>query len=493
MEENEVSSYAVFDDYRYSQRIAVVVRWFLLVAWLFLINYRSEYNLTLVILNSMGGALAVLNAYVHWRIWVGRPITKGYVFALSLMDLAIITAGIGVTTRFGNTFFVFYYPALLGLSLVFSSRRLSFTIVSLVAIAYAAMSITLEPGVSYAAGEERVLVVRIASMFAVVAAANLMTRIEKNRRREAVDAERVQAQINLELQRQAQEAEMAAQVERHRIAREIHDGIAQSIYALSLNLETCADLAEREQGPLREQLQTLVPLAKKTLLETRHYIYDLKPLLSGESDLLAMAENQVQEFHKVSGVQVQFSVDGEPGELSVAVASGLYRILQESLANVLKHANARTVKVGLAFDPGEVRLSVEDDGVGVDVDGVRPGYGLENMRQRAEEMGGSFALNSTPGQGTGVGVTLPAQEVDFGPNQTDDSGRPRGGATGAEDSAGARGRHSSWWATQATLGSPCGTPRSADPTWCSWTCACLGWTASRPAGRCVKNCRKLGS
>ena len=440
MERREVTSYAVFDDYRYSQRIAVVVRWFLLIAWLFLVNYRSELGLTtLLILNAMGLALSALNGYMHWRIWVGRPITKRYVLALSLMDLAIITAGIGVTTRFGNTFFPFYYPALLGFSLVFSSRRLSFAVVTVVAIAYATMSVILEPGVSYAAGEERVLIVRIASMFAVVAAANLMTRIERTRRREAVEAERVQAHRNLELQRQAQEAELAAQAERHRIAREIHDGIAQSIYALSLNLETCADLAEREKGPLRDQLQRLVPLAKKTLLETRHYIYDLKPLLSGEGDLMAMAENQVQEFRKVSGVQVQFSVDGEPCELLVAVASGLYRILQESLANVLKHANAHTVKVRLAFEPGEVRLSVEDDGVGADMDGVKPGYGLDNMRQRAEELGGSFVINSAPGQGTGVRVTLPAQEVDLGPHKADDSGRPRGGATGVEGSAGARG------------------------------------------------------
>ena len=437
MESEQSPNYAVFDDYRYSQRIAVVVRWFLVATWLLLVNYRSDVGgATLLILNGMGAALAVLNAYVHWRIWHGRPITRRYVLALSLMDLTVITAGIGVTSRFGNTFFPFYYPALLGVAVVFSSRRLSLAIVTAVAATYATLSLALEPGVSFDDAEERILVVRIASMFAVVLAANLMSRIERTRRWEAVEAERVQSARNLELQRRAQEAELATQLERHRIAREIHDGIAQSIYALGLNLETCADLAERDKGPLQEQLQRLVPLAKKTLLETRHYIYDLKPLLSGETGLLAMVENQVHEFQTVSGIETQLSVEGEPRELSVAQATGLYRILQELLANALKHAKADSVTVTLTFADSDVRIEVVDNGAGLDEDGVRRGYGLDNMRQRAEELGGSFELHGAAGEGTRVAATLPLQEVDDGgPHQAVDSGRPRGGAPGSEDGA----------------------------------------------------------
>ena len=226
-------------------------------------------------------------------------------------------------------------------------------------------------------------------MFAVVVAANLLTRIERTRRREAVEAER------------------AAQEERDRIARDIHDGIAQSIYALSLGLETCADLAEEKHSPLRDQLHTLVPIAKKTLLETRHYIQDLKPLLDGQSDVVAIAHNQVKEFRMVTGTPIQLSIDGEPQQVSVPVATGLHRILQEALANVLKHASASEVNVALAFEPGKVRLSVKDDGVGFRMDGASPGYGLANMRQRAEELGGSFQISSVPGEGTTIGVTLP--------------------------------------------------------------------------------------
>ena len=410
MDARNLPDYAVFDDYVYTQRIAVLVRWFLIVTWLVLHNNRPNLDEAYFFINNaLALTLAALNGYVHWRILKGRPITRGYVLALSLMDLSVITAGIGVAGRFGNHFFILYYAALLALSLVFSSRRLSFGVTSLVAIAYAGISITMEPGLDFD-GDEDVLIIRLATMFAVVVAGNLMGRIERNRRREAVEAEKAQAERNLELQRKAQEAELAAQEERSRIAREIHDGISQSIYALSLSLETCADLAERDQGPLREQLRNLVPLAKKTLLETRHYIHDLKPLLEDERDLVTVADSQVREFQMVAGTPTNLSVSGEPRETPIIVATSMYRILQEALANVLKHARASTVDVALGFERERVRLTVQDDGVGFDADGTGRGYGLDNMRQRAEEVGGTFELSSDPGRGTSVSVVLPIEE-----------------------------------------------------------------------------------
>ncbi len=421
-EGNSLPTYAVFDDYRYSQRVAVMVRWFLLIGWLFLVNYQSDTSgATLLLLNVMGVSLAALNGFVHWRVWVGRPITRRYVLALSIMDLTIITIGIGVTTRFGNTFFVFYYPALLGVALVFPSRRLSFTVVGVIAGVYAILSFTMSPGVNFALHEERILLVRVLTMFAVVAAANLMTRIEVLRRREAVRAEKEQLQRNMELQRQAQEAELAAQQERNRIAREIHDGIAQSMYALSLNLETAAHIAESENGALKDQLRKLVPLAKRTLLETRHYMHDLKPLLSSEDDFVAMAEHQAQEFRTITGIPTTLLRRGEPRQLPVSTAMGMYRILQESLSNILKHANASRVTVTLDFEPKSICLSVRDDGVGFDTRSHGAGYGLDNMRQRAEELGGTFEMTSAPGEGTFLMVTLPTREVESAKNQAADS------------------------------------------------------------------------
>ena len=90
MEEKQLPAYAEFEDYRYSQRIAVFVRWFVIVTWLFLQNYRFTLAPYYYINNAMVITVAVLNAYVTWRIWKGRPVTYRYVVALSVMDLSFI-------------------------------------------------------------------------------------------------------------------------------------------------------------------------------------------------------------------------------------------------------------------------------------------------------------------------------------------------------------------------------------------------------------------
>ena len=203
-----------------------------------------------------------------------------------------------------------------------------------------------------------------------------------------------------------QKAELAAQEERSRIAREIHDGIAQSIYMLSLHLETCADLAQEQRRDLTERLNKMVALSKETLLEVRHYIFDLKPYLAGEKSLVSMVENQVREFNKVAGVAAIFDTSGDERSLPIPVATCLYRVAQEALANVFKHARTSQVKVFLEFLPGELRLTVRDDGQGFDPATTDQGHGLHNMRQRAEELGGAFSLHSTPGAGAEVAIRL---------------------------------------------------------------------------------------
>ena len=183
--------------------------------------------------------------------------------------------------------------------------------------------------------------------------------------------------------------------------------MAQNIYMLSLQLETCAELAEQQRPGLSDRLKQLVALSKESLLEVRHYVFDLKPYLAGEKGAATMVESQVREFKNVAGVGADVEVKGEDREVPTAVSTCLYRVTQEALANVFKHAKASQVKVSLEFATDEVHLQVRDNGRGFDsATGIR-GNGLNNMRQRAEELGGSFSLETTPGQGTQVAIHPP--------------------------------------------------------------------------------------
>ena len=111
------------------------------------------------------------------------------------------------------------------------------------------------------------------------------------------------------------------------------------------------------------------------------------------------------EFNNIAGVPTRLETEGE--ERPVAVATCVYRVTQEALANAFKHAMASGVDMLLGFGPGEVKLSVRDDGRGFDLVNANHGHGLTNMRERVEELGGKFSLLTAPGEGTQVVIHLP--------------------------------------------------------------------------------------
>jgi len=411
MRRSEVPSYAVFEDYRSSQRIAVVVRWFILFTFLALVNFRSDEAYILAF-NAMGAALIIVNGYVHWRIFKGRPVTWPYVLILSLIDLSIITVGIGITNRFENTYFNFYYPALLGVALIFR-RRISFAIVTIVAGVYIGMSLALEPGVDTSVlfdGDEKLLTVRVISMFAIVVAANLMTRLELQRRREAVSSERARMEENVQLQQKAQAAEREVQRERIRISHEIHDGAAQSAYVLSLGLETCMQLTKGSASQLREKLKALHNQSKHALWELRYPI-NMGPLFEGRG-LGQILDDHLNNFRTITSIPTTFAQTGTERELPAVTKQRLFSVAHNALTNAYKYAQASKVSVELAYSDGDLNLSVRDDGVGLDTGSLdsSSGHGVRNMRRVAEELGGSLDMSSAPGKGTTVMVTVPLQE-----------------------------------------------------------------------------------
>ncbi len=234
-----------------------------------------------------------------------------------------------------------------------------------------------------------------------------------------------------------QTVEMAATLERRRIAREIHDGIAQLIYMLSLNAETCATLARRiaentsEDAttviPLADRLDKLVTVSKQALWETRNYMFSLKPLMSGVTTLTQMLTNQLREFETISDLPVSLEVVGSEELLNMGqsspnryaqIGTAIFRIAQEALSNAYKHAHATRIQVCLRYQPTSVSVEICDNGQGFahneyelssggELERMYSGHGLHGMHERAAELGGKLEITQPPAGGVRVWVQIP--------------------------------------------------------------------------------------
>ena len=409
-------SYADFEDYRHNQRIVVIMRWYLLLGWAALNHWNATWDLLLLYVDLIGLSIVVLNGWLHLKLNRGERVGRSIAVGMSTFDVIAITGGIAITNHFTNTFFILYYPALVGLALVTGSRRLSLLIVTMVAVAYAAISIFLEPGLVLEIGDDRRLIARIFVMYILVFLANLIIRAERIKRAEAVEAERERTRENIELTAASQEERLRAAEQRYRIRREIHDGLAQSLYGLSLNIESIAAQAESSgASKVGERLARLIPVARGALLETRHYIHDLSPMLSEQGDLRSAVENLAAEFQNISDIPVDLSIanpdsEDERLELEPEIATQICRIIQEALANVLRHSGASKVVISLEHKSTGFKMSIEDDGKGFDSASVTRGFGLGHIASRAEELGGKLELISSKGAGTRVLIELPPQK-----------------------------------------------------------------------------------
>ena len=200
----------------------------------------------------------------------------------------------------------------------------------------------------------------------------------------------------------------AQEEERVRIAGELHDGVLQRITSLSLRLGT----ATLELPPNSEP-QAEVREVEKDLIEVgaeiRQLSHELHPAVLQEAGLPAALSSYCEEFSKLRGIPIDYQADECVEELSPGAALCIYRIAQEALGNVAKHAKAKQVKVRLTRSDGRVCLVVSDDGVGFNCDGTGKagGLGLINMRERVRQLNGTFEFDSKPGRGTTVRVEIP--------------------------------------------------------------------------------------
>ena len=209
----------------------------------------------------------------------------------------------------------------------------------------------------------------------------------------------------------AQAEELAAAQERNRLARELHDSVTQTIFSMTLTAESSRILLKRGPKQVEPQLDRLNELAQGALEEMRTLIHELRPAAVVEDGLIPALHKHVDSLKQRDGLVVELNIHGE-ARIGGEQQDGLFRIVQESLNNVSKHAQVDKALVTLQQTNGRVVLAIEDNGVGFDVSAVPPGeehMGLTSIRERTEMLKGDLKVESSPGEGTRITVDIPAE------------------------------------------------------------------------------------
>jgi two-component system sensor histidine kinase DegS len=200
--------------------------------------------------------------------------------------------------------------------------------------------------------------------------------------------------------------------ERMRIARDMHDGPAQSMANLVLQAEILERLIARDPDGVAKELAEFKNGVREVLDETRRLIFDLRPMTLDDLGLVPTLRKFVREFGDRAGVQAQLRVVGEEARLPRALEPTLFRIIQEALNNARKHSRASNVEVAITFGTTRVTAVVRDDGVGMDLPAIEArldqnrNLGLISMRERTALEKGRLDIRSQPGQGTEVRVSF---------------------------------------------------------------------------------------
>jgi two-component system NarL family sensor kinase len=210
----------------------------------------------------------------------------------------------------------------------------------------------------------------------------------------------------------ARAAQVATMEERARLARELHDSLAQSLTAITLQLEAADALSERSPERARSTIREALRQTREALGETRRVVHDLRAGALLDKRLPQALRDLGATYQQTYGVRVTVTCTGAAGRLSPHLEAGLFRVVQEALTNAVRHAAPSLVRVRLAVGADAVTLSVRDNGRGFDagtppVQGDSGGFGLQGMRERLKLLGGTLVIESGAGAGTRILATVP--------------------------------------------------------------------------------------
>ena len=208
--------------------------------------------------------------------------------------------------------------------------------------------------------------------------------------------------LMVDLQRSRRQLVAAREEERLRLRRDLHDGLGPALASVVWQADSARDLVYADPSEAEQLLESSIEQAQSALADIRRLVYDLRPPALDELGLVGALE-QAAQHHRQTAVTIE--APARLPSLPAAVEVAAYRIVQEALKNAVEHGRADNCLVGLALD-GNLCLTIADDGLGLPKV-VTPGVGLLSMRERAEELGGTFKIHSPPGGGTQVEVSLP--------------------------------------------------------------------------------------
>jgi len=197
-----------------------------------------------------------------------------------------------------------------------------------------------------------------------------------------------------------------AETERRAIARDLHDSAGQALTAIRINLQLIADKTDSER--LSEMAASTIGLSDQALEEIRRSVESLGPAILDDVGLETALSRMCSDVDERSGVAVTLTCNMGERRLSPAVETTCYRIIQEGLTNIERHAAASEVTVTLDVDTESAAVTVQDDGRGFDPEQYRAGNGLSSMRARAELLGGELTITTKPGRGCVIHAVLPA-------------------------------------------------------------------------------------
>lgn len=217
---------------------------------------------------------------------------------------------------------------------------------------------------------------------------------------------------------QRKEREEIVNEERARIARDLHDGLAQNLYFLALKTDLCRKLLDREPERVSQELRTIKQSLRDGIQEVRSTIFALRPPDLRRLGFWRGAQQFAAAFGEQHELKIDFDVSGDREDLPASLEPTVFRLIQESLNNVGKHAGARHVWIDLTLNRADgVSLTIRDDGQGFDMmpaSGNHSGLGLTQMRERVEALDGTFEVRSEAGRGTTVAAWWPVREKKVG-------------------------------------------------------------------------------